>query len=199
MSSIRKWSPVVLAVAVFAGFSWAAPITLNNLLIPHNQDESGFPATATNTKGAIVFGTDAGVLYMSPGDGGAWQPLAISGPNETVAPSHLGGYFGGGVLSNGVVVIQSRFTAPATFTRLSSTIATAGVDGAHNFTIDVFDLTTTTVVCVTGSIPCNSVAGGGFSVACSSSVATADDVQLRVNDGACLTTAPLLNVAAEYR
>lgn len=60
-----------------AGLGWAAqvPTTFNQLVIPANLDESNFPATTSATRGGFVFGTDAGVPYWSPGDGGAWQAI----------------------------------------------------------------------------------------------------------------------------
>ncbi len=197
MNPIRR-RLFVVALLLFAGSVSSAPLILNNMIVPHNQDESAFPASSATNRGAVLFGTDAGVLYMSPGDGGAWQPLAISGPNETVAASHLSAFFPGVVLAAGDVIAQSRFTAAATFTRLTTRIVTAGSDGAHTFTVDVFDLTTSAVVCVTGTITCNTAASS-VGVACTGTVAIADDVQIRVNDASCTTTAPQMNIAAEYR
>lgn len=96
------------------------------------------------------------------------------------------------------MLIQSRFLAAASFTQLTPTILVAGADGAHTFTVDVYDLSTATVVCVSAALSCSQPAGT-FGVACAASVANTDIVQLRINDGSCLTTAPILNVAAEYQ
>lgn len=194
MKITRRWF-FLFALALIGVSSVAAgPFVRNGILQLEARDEGSFPTAATNTIGEMLYGTDAGVPYVSPGDGGVWMPLAI----RTVIPSsHLDGYFPGGVLADATAVTQSRFSTAATFNRLTIAIASAGVDGAHNFTADVFDVTTSTVVCVTGAIACN--ATGVTGVACSASTAPADDVRLRVNDGSCLTTAPTMNIAAEYR
>lgn len=75
---IKKWIPVVLAVLVFAGLGWSAPTILNNMIRPHAQDESTFPANNFGQP-AILYGTDAGVLYLSPGDAGAWVAIGSGG------------------------------------------------------------------------------------------------------------------------
>lgn len=187
----------ILLATVGIGLASTAPMALNSLIIPANLDESSFPATGITTRGGIVFGADAGLPYWSPGDGGAWQAFVTPSQITNSAPGHLSGFFPGALLSNGVVVQESRFTTPATFTRLTGTIMVAGSDGAHTFTIDVFDKTDGGVLCVSSAVTCNT-AVSSFGGACTLGPAALDDVDVRVNDAACLVTAPILNLAAEY-
>lgn len=48
----------------------------NGLLVPTLTNEQNFPATAASTRGGLIVGADGGTrLYISPGDGGAWNEV----------------------------------------------------------------------------------------------------------------------------
>lgn len=74
--------------------------------------------------------------------------------------------------------------------------------GVGNFTVEVFDVTTSTSLCTSGNIACTlAVGGSGSSSDCASRTAAnaaGDDVRLRVNCGSC-TTCPLGNAWAEMQ
>ncbi len=193
-----RWALILLVGFVFGGFASATGVLVRGKQLEITTIfEPNFP---TNTTGQIAFmgGMDAGVPYWSEGDGGPWQPFVTQAQITAITSAHLDGYFAGGLLAAGTVVTQTRMSTTATFNRLTTTINTAGSDGAHTFTVDVFDKTDGGVLCVTGAITCNTAASS-VGVACTLAAATADDVQLRVNDANCTVTAPLMNIAAEYR
>lgn len=68
----------MIALLLVLAANPSAPSIRNNLIVPIVMDEASFPATATATKGGIIFGSDGGVPYWSPGDGGAWQTFGTA-------------------------------------------------------------------------------------------------------------------------
>lgn len=70
----------VVGLAVFfALHAFGGPTIYNTMLRLTVTDESAFPATAASTTGALVYGGDAGVPYVSRGDGGIWFPICTGG------------------------------------------------------------------------------------------------------------------------
>ncbi len=101
---------VALALGFFFGLigaAWSEPTVLANMIRLHGQDESTFPTASAATRGAILFGTDAGVPYWS--DGGTWTPITTSAGSVTNFSV---------VTANGVSasVANSTSTPAATFT-----------------------------------------------------------------------------------
>lgn len=65
-----------LLMLLLSATALAAPQVVGKIIIPTTADESTFPATAATTRGGLIVGTDGGTtLYLSPGDGGAWQAV----------------------------------------------------------------------------------------------------------------------------
>jgi hypothetical protein len=169
-------------------------------------DGGGITTEALTVSAPLSLYDDGGVTNLSLtlvtgalSDGGTFVSGVLSDGGSYVANYHLSAFFPGISLAAGTVLIQSRFTAPAIFTWLSTTIVTSGSDAAHTFTMDVYDATTSSVVCVSQTIPCNGSPGGAYGGVCNGRIALYDDVSIRINDSACSVTAPILNVAAEYR
>ena len=162
---------------------------------------AGTMAATGAVTGSNLSGTNTGDQTKTCGAGTAVTTLAAGTGSTCATPwadSHLDGYFPSGILGAGTVFQSTRMTSSASWTRLAGTIVVAGTTGsAQTFTIDVYDLTTATVKCVSAATLCN-VAAGIFSGACAASSVVNDDIELRINDVNC-TTAPQLNVAAEYR
>ncbi len=72
---MRHWK--LLATLLFiAGIAVSAPQVIGPIVRPDNRDESTFPTSAPQNRGGLMYGTDAGLLYISPGDGGPWDILS---------------------------------------------------------------------------------------------------------------------------
>lgn len=114
------------------------------------------------------------------------------------APAHLSGYYDGAIIGANTNIAESRFATIVRGTRLTYTVTNAGADGAHTFDIDVFDATSSTVLCSKTGIACN-VAAGPTSTSCTAaSNAALDDIRLRVSDANCVTVGKG-NLVWEYR
>lgn len=126
---------------------------------------------------------DAGAMTANsfcPADGGScWTGQSSRGVGT------LSGYYDNQLLGNGKPFVQTRTPIAITGKSLTWMPTKTGVDALNNFTVDVYDLTTTTVLCVTGNLACNNTAGTAVVVSCSSSAAAGDDIQVRINEGSC--------------
>lgn len=71
--------------------------------------------------------------------------------------------------------------------------------GASNWTVRVYNVTTSTVLCTTGSIACTAAAGTDLGdVSCNGAFAKNDELAIQVNTSACANS-PAMNVAVSYR
>jgi len=137
--------------------------------------------------------TDAGI----PGNMDVEGTLTVKGSTLPLQ-AQLTGFFGTNTLSAATVIQDQVFASTAVPVRVSYRIMAAGSDGAHTFTVDVYDNTSSSVLCVTSAQNCN-LAVSTVTATCSGSIAAADDIRLRVNTGSCTGTAPQLNEAFEYQ
>ncbi len=79
---------IALALLV-SSVALGVPVTLNNLLVPHQQTEASFPTTPASSAGAILFGTTSGIPYYSPGDGGTFTSMSAATAIPVVFPPVL--------------------------------------------------------------------------------------------------------------
>ncbi len=113
------------------------------------------------------------------------------------SPGMFNGYHPGGTAKGAATaIVFQRFTTAVELTRLAQQIVVAGTGAAATFTVDVYDQTTSTVLCVSSATACDAAVANA-SLSCTTTIAKFDDVLLRINSSAC-TTGPGINVSAEY-
>ncbi len=135
------------------------------------------PTSSTTLTGALIFDTDAGVIRYN--DGTAWQtPPVEAFFSASLAP--------GGTGAAATTMLRHRMTRPGRASRLSYTTTAAGT-GAGSFTLELYDVTTTTVLC-TRTLGSCTTAGTYSTGSCSNAVwAAFDDIELRVDTSGCTT------------
>ena len=69
---MKKTLPVVAALLIVAGVGLAQS-SIGSVFKLVNVNEASFPAAATVLTGGVLYGTDAGVVYVT--DGTAWAPV----------------------------------------------------------------------------------------------------------------------------
>jgi hypothetical protein len=169
-----------------------------------------FPPLVTNiatSLGQYFFGTfestwryavDTHNWYYHDGTDYA-QVVTSRNSLNLIAPSTMSAYYDGQTIGTGTVVMETRMGLVVTGVSLAFTPTKAGADGAHTFTVEAFNRSSGTQLCVTGNIACNVAAGVVTRVACSTAtVLAADDIDLRVNDVNCITVS-LGNISWVYR
>ncbi len=159
------------------------------------------PTEALSWSGSAMSCITAAGLTSEPFE--ANPPLYLYDDGGTVGistrhASHLSGFFPAGITpAAAIIVAGTRVTEALTTTRLSYVTMVVGTGGG-TYTLDAYNQTTSTVMCVSGTLNCTGAVGGEFGGPCSGTAATADDIVIRVNDGSC-ATGPVLNIALEYR
>lgn len=138
---------------------------------------------------------DASYVYPNVPDAGNWKQFAI---REDVV-GNVCGFFPGGtnINDNWTVVTQRMYGEQnAAWQRLSWTAQTPGTGGG-TFTVDIYDNTTSTVLCTSSATACNT---SPISSKDCAAVTTAQytDIRLRTHMSGC-TTSPSLNLCAEYQ
>lgn len=127
----------------------AAPSIIGNVIRPSTQDEASFPVTSPVNLGGIIFGTDAGVPYWSPGDGGTWKSFVASagGTVTSVAVTTANGV--SATVANATTTPNLTFTLGAITP--SSVAASGTVTGSNLSGTNTGDQTITLTGDVTGS------------------------------------------------
>jgi len=112
--------------------------------------------------------------------------------------NHISGYMHGQGLvvpANAWTIANTRMYSAANWQRLSWAVLLLGAGAAQTFTVDVYNNTTSTVLCTSSALACDGSPIGSIDCA---NVASAefDDIRLRVNAANC-STIPTVNVTAE--
>lgn len=109
----------------------------------------------------------------------------------------IGGYTQRSAPAVAEVLVGTRMaTSGGKFSRLGSTVDVAGT-GAGTYSLEVYDTTTATQLCASGTMSCTAVAGSIGNANCTGTFAQFDDVAIRVLTNGC-TTFPKLNATAVF-
>lgn len=130
----------LLVTFAIAGLAFGEAAIFGNIFKLHALDESLFPASSTTITGGLLFGTDAGDVYVN--NGTKWVSTHVAGAHPvTVATSS----------STPVNQPQAHFivhSIPPTFPviELDSAVVTTAGTGAGTITFAVYDETALAVV-----------------------------------------------------
>lgn len=145
---------------------------------------ASFPSAAA-APGRWIYDSTNNVWRFS--DGSSWLAVA----KEFLASA----YFPAGITPASAITTTIWNTIkPGLLKQINALIVTPGT-GAGTFTVDVYDVSGTTQLCVTGTQACNASAGSSLSVNCSVAMTAGNQFSIRVNDSGC-TTGPALNLNA---
>lgn len=179
-----------------------------------DTNNAGF--MSVTTQGAIRLGSVAsGAESTCPGASNLnlgqfeWNPTidrsrlcTSTGWVSLSQPANIAGHFPGLATiapADDIRIANQRMYVAGTMQRIGYNGLIAGTNGVGSnvYTIDVYDNTTSTVLCVTGNLACN-IAGIGSVDCASAQYAQFDDLRIRVNCSGC-ATCPMTNVNAEYQ
>lgn len=167
---------VLLAILTVGGLAFSQ--TILGAMFKLGAFTTGtLPTSSATIQGALVYDSDAGVIRHN--NGVEW----LSAPLEAFFSASLAP---GGTGAAATTMIRFRATRAGRATRMSYTTTSAGTGGG-TFTLELYNATTTTVLCSRTLGSCTTV-GSYSSGACTNAVwAPADDLELRVDTSGCTT------------
>jgi len=176
----------IFVAVVFSGFVFGEAAFFGNILKLHTTDESLFPASSATITGGLLYGTDAGAIYINAG--ARWKPAHLAGTKPFVVRTSTSGTLN---------VPMAHFTAssfppPSTISvKLDSAVTIIPGTGAGSQTYIVYNETTlATVASVTVSC---AAAEGTIALGTTGAVANNDVLDVRTSANTC-TTSPSVNL-----
>jgi len=155
--------------------------------------------TVITTFGQYIYGQNPSTLMWAR-DKERWYMCTASGWIPVGSPGHISGFTPGGALvATGATTVlgQTRMYAPALWQRITVIPLLAGAGGG-TYTVRVWDNTTSTQICITSPLNCNTTTF--HSIDCAQGPTNMfDDVRIEADTSGCdALGSPMLNVTAEY-